>query len=123
MPADVDYTLELPSHPAFLTTARLFAAAITRDECTEEAVENLKLAVTEAASALLSHQSDQPVTVSCIRREDHFEFMVSRPGVTELDPVPAERPLRGLALAGEMVPSLTVHPGDPLAIEIAINTA
>ena len=51
-PAAVDtFSLELPSNPAMLSSARLFAAAVAREAgCAEDLLDDVKLAVSEACT-------------------------------------------------------------------------
>jgi anti-sigma regulatory factor (Ser/Thr protein kinase) len=61
MPSTEDrFAIDLPAVPAYLSTARLFAAAIARHFGVEEEVlEDLKLAVTEACSAFMRYEDGE----------------------------------------------------------------
>lgn len=62
------FRLEVPSDPAYLATARLFVASAFRLFGTdEERIADLKLAVSEAASAVLLRRDHPTVTVEITR--------------------------------------------------------
>lgn len=52
------FTLQLPSDPAFISTARMFACSLARHfEMEEETVEDLTLAISEACTRALAVES------------------------------------------------------------------
>jgi anti-sigma regulatory factor (Ser/Thr protein kinase) len=52
------FTLQLPSDPAFISTARMFACSLARHfEMEEETVEDLTLAISEACTRALAAES------------------------------------------------------------------
>ena len=55
-------SLDIPAEPSFLFTARMFAAAIARHfGCGEDAVEDLKIAISEAVTNALKAHRDGSV--------------------------------------------------------------
>ena len=105
------YRLEIPADARFLTTARLFAAAIARQSCDEDVVDDVKLGVTEAVSALLSASGgDGPVFISAHPEPGELRFAVGRAGAAVgMQPGPdPSGPVTGLALARRVLPSLAV---------------
>ena len=55
--ATEQFTLELPSDPAFITTARMFACSLARHFDMEESVDDLTLAISEACTRALAAES------------------------------------------------------------------
>lgn len=89
------FAIELPPEAAQVGAARLFAASLARHfGCDDEAVEDLKLAVSEAcASAIRAREGGSasgPLRVAASREGDRLVFEV---GGTALPP-------RGVASAG-----------------------
>ena len=86
------FTLELPSDPAFISTARLFASSLARHfEMDEEIIDDLTLAVSEACTrALAAEGIDEPLSVSAARSDGRLIFEIPQGDVRE--PVPADTP-------------------------------
>lgn len=62
------FRLEVPSDPAYLATLRLFVAAALRTFGTdEEQIADLKLAVSEAASAILLNADQRSIILEIVR--------------------------------------------------------
>jgi anti-sigma regulatory factor (Ser/Thr protein kinase) len=74
------FTLELPSDPAFMATARMFASSLARHfEVDENIVEDLKLAVSEACSRALATEDEAlPVSLRVARDDDRLVFEISQ---------------------------------------------
>lgn len=106
MTAEVErFTLELPPDPAFVSTARMFASTLARHfEIAEDAVEDLKLAVSEACTrALAAKEVDRPLSVTASRDDGRLIFEISQgellpPAETDT-PTPSQHELAaGLSL-------------------------
>lgn len=84
------FTLEIPRDPAFVATARMFASSLARHyEVDEDAVEDVKLAISEACKrALAASQPNDPVLVSAARDNGRLVFEVTQ---GDLAPVPDDR--------------------------------
>jgi serine/threonine-protein kinase RsbW len=86
--ADERFALELPPEPAYLATARLFAATVARQlEVDEDRVEDLKVAVSEACT-LGMRGGDEPLRVEAIHQDGRLTVQVSVHEARE-DPLPA----------------------------------
>lgn len=73
------FTLELPGDPAYVATARLFAWTLARHfGVTEEVLEDLKLAISEACIRALTTAADRPVAMAAERRAGRLSFQVSQ---------------------------------------------
>ncbi|MBT8199193.1 MAG: ATP-binding protein [Acidimicrobiia bacterium] len=110
------YLLEIPRQAEYLTTARLFAGAIARQYAGDSAVDDVKLAVTEAATALLGAGGDgESITFKVTRSGEGIRFAITCvdiSSVTEAEKDP-EGTLRGLDLARAVFPSLEVTQPSP----------
>ncbi len=59
LPEPHAYVLDVPPHPGYVGTARLFAGAVARRfGADEDSVEELKLAVSEACTGAIRAQAD-----------------------------------------------------------------
>lgn len=87
------FTFEVPSDPAYLSTIRLFAGAVARHyECSEDSIDDLKVAVTEActnAIARAEKRSDDSsrVRLSAALQGSRLEFLVHDGGFPSGDAV------------------------------------
>jgi hypothetical protein len=64
------FTLELPSDPAFISTARMFACSLARHFDMEESVDDLTLAISEACTRALAAESTNGSLFVRVMRED-----------------------------------------------------
>lgn len=73
------FTLELPADPAYVATARLFAWTLARHfGVSEEVLEDLKLAISEACVRALTTAGDRPVAMKAERQAARLAFQVSQ---------------------------------------------
>jgi anti-sigma regulatory factor (Ser/Thr protein kinase) len=73
------FTLEIPGDPAYVATARLFAWTLARHfGVSEELLEDLKLAVSEACVRALTTAADRPVAMAAERTAGRLAFQVSQ---------------------------------------------
>lgn len=72
------FRLEFTSDPRFISTARLFAAAVARYyDCDEETVDDIKLAISEACTnAVKAQDGDVPVGILARPEDSQVEFRV-----------------------------------------------
>ncbi len=72
------FTLELPSDPAFISTARMFVCSLARHfEMDEEVIEDLTLAISEACTrALAAKETNGSLSVSASRDDGRLTFEV-----------------------------------------------
>ena len=72
------FRLEFSSDPRFISTARLFAAAVARYyDCDEETVDDIKLAISEACTnAVKADERSLPVGILARPEESAVEFRV-----------------------------------------------
>ena len=130
------FTLRLPADPAYLGTVRLFASAIARHfEAGEEALEDLKIAVTEAASAFLRYEDEAAGTVDVLVAATNggLAVEITSPDLTLQiadhgvdDPTPTPRGLAaelGLDLINSLFPDSTVTVGPTAAISFTVPLA
>jgi serine/threonine-protein kinase RsbW len=88
-------TLELPAEPAYIAAARLFAAAVARQYgVQEDAVEDIKLAISEACGSHVGGQRDGTLRVTVERAGDRLALAVSGPArpVRSADDTPTPTP-------------------------------
>lgn len=115
----MSFRLEFSSDPRFISTARLFAAAVARYyQCDEETVDDIKLAISEACTNAVKALERQPVGISVEREDSHVRFEVvdraggfdeeaaARPG---LDEELAEGGI-GLQIIRSLFPDAVVEP-------------
>ena len=77
------FSLEMPPNPAYLSTARQFAASVGRHVgCPEHLIEDLKLAVSEACSVAITRNADprRPVSLHLTRDEESLRIDVENGG-------------------------------------------
>lgn len=79
-------TLRIPPDAGFIAMARMFAAAVARHfACDEDAVEDLKVAVSEACTNSVKAHADagatDPIVLNACLRDDHVEFEIVDAGV------------------------------------------
>lgn len=84
-----EFSLEIPVNAAFINTVRLFAAALARHfGCEELAVNDLKLAISEAATNSLINKmaegSTTPIRVLVAAGVDRLNFLVEEGGAEEM---------------------------------------
>lgn len=89
------FRLEFSSDPRFISTARLFAAAVARYfECDEEVVDDIKLAISEACTNAIKardlpvdivvHSADSSIEFEIVDRAGGFdETALQRPGLDD----------------------------------------
>jgi anti-sigma regulatory factor (Ser/Thr protein kinase) len=80
------FAIELPVEPAHFGAARLFSASIARHHgCDQSAVEDLKIAVSEACTNVLfsrrGRPSDEPVRLVATKQADRLLFHIRDGGV------------------------------------------
>jgi anti-sigma regulatory factor (Ser/Thr protein kinase) len=73
------FSIELRPDPAYLATARMFAATVGRQVgVEEELLDDLKLAVSEACARALASDPNGRLRVVAVRTEDRLVFEVSQ---------------------------------------------
>jgi anti-sigma regulatory factor (Ser/Thr protein kinase) len=73
------FSIELSPEPAYLATARMFAAAVARQvSVEEELLDDLKLAISEACARALVSAPDGPLRVAAIRTGGRLVFEVTQ---------------------------------------------
>lgn len=99
------YALQTPADPDLLTTARLFVASAARLlGCDDEALEDLKLATSEAASSLMG--AGGPIRTTVTAEASRIRVAVFGPGeIAASDP---SELVLGLELARALLGDLTV---------------
>ena len=105
------FTLQLPSDPAFISTARMFACSLARHfEMEEETVEDLTLAISEACTrALAAESTNGSIFLSVAWHEGRLVFEVQQgdlraPAATDTPTPSHEAMAAGLSL--ELVTAL-----------------
>jgi anti-sigma regulatory factor (Ser/Thr protein kinase) len=98
------FTLELPSDPAFIATARMFACSLARHfEMDEEIIDDLTLAISEACTrALAAEETNGSLSVSAARSDGRLTFEIPQgdlrePAATDT-PTPSHEEMAGLSL-------------------------
>ncbi len=85
LPEPHAYVLDVPPHPGYVGTARLFAGAVARRfGADEDSVEELKLAVSEACTGAIRAQADSataPVRVEAEHADARITFRIEADGV------------------------------------------
>lgn len=77
-------SIEFPADAAYVATARIFASAVARHYGTDEdAVHDIKLALSEACGALIRAAGDGPVRVAAAPRSGALVFEVAGPATPE----------------------------------------
>jgi anti-sigma regulatory factor (Ser/Thr protein kinase) len=103
------FSLELPPAPISIGTARLFSATVARFyNCEEEAVEDLKLAVSEACTVSIRTNEDRghPVRLAIEGDPDGLTFSIEDGGST----VPTDGGDDALEVpGGELIRALFPH--------------
>ena len=80
------FVLELPSDPAYVGTARIFASTLARQyEIPDEVVEDLKLAISEACARALAEDEHRRLAMRVERRDGRLVFEIDQ---TNLGPGP-----------------------------------
>lgn len=92
MNAGERFTLELPSDPAFISTARMFVCSLARHfEMDEEVIEDLTLAISEACTrALAAEGTNGSLSVSAARTDGRLVFEIPQGDLRQ--PPKAETP-------------------------------
>lgn len=86
MRAEGPASLDLPADAAFVATARIFASSLARHYAVDEdAVEDVKLAISEACAVYVRTGTDSTIRVSIEPHDDRIRFEVSGPPIP---PVP-----------------------------------
>ena len=85
------FSIELPVDPAYLGSARLFAGAVARNfGCSDGAVEDLKVAISEACTnALIAHRerrSGHSVRLHALAGREELLFRIEEGGVPLIEP-------------------------------------
>ncbi len=80
MSPEVDrFTLQIPPDPAYVATARMFAATLARHfEIPDESIEDLKLAISEACSRSLAGDEGAGIAMTIERRTDRLIFEIEQ---------------------------------------------
>jgi serine/threonine-protein kinase RsbW len=112
----ISWILEIPSEAAYVSTARLFAGAVARHfGIDEDAVDDLKLAVSEACNGAIRYRetesANRPIRIDVttdgaslvFEIEDAIDPGASRPGVNTEDMI------RGLSI--ELIQALFPNAG------------
>ena len=118
------YRLEIPPDPDFFTTARLFAAAVARRSGSEAIVDDVKLAVTEAASLLLgASASNAPIAIEASLGGTGLHFSIVRPGaVPDMSPDPdLSDTLLGMDLVRAIFPTLSISESGTGSVSIEFD--
>jgi serine/threonine-protein kinase RsbW len=111
------FRLEFSSDPRFISTARLFAAAVARYfDCDEETVDDIKLAISEACTnAVKAPDAQWPIGILVHPEDSTIEFaVVDRAGgfdetaVTPPDDLLAESGI-GLQIIRSLFPQAVVE--------------
>jgi anti-sigma regulatory factor (Ser/Thr protein kinase) len=72
------FELKLAADASLIVTARLFASDLARQMgCDEGTVDDVKLAVSEGCTAVLSRAHSEPILVVAERAEDGLTFSIS----------------------------------------------
>ncbi len=80
------FTLELPADPAYVGTARIFASTLARHfEVSDETVEDLKLAVSEACSRALARDPGDRLSIRVQRLDGRLLFEIEPADVGRSD--------------------------------------
>ncbi|MGZ4104229.1 MAG: ATP-binding protein [Actinomycetota bacterium] len=79
-------TLQIPPDAGYIAMARMFAAAVARHfGCEEDAVEDLKVAVSEACTNSVKAHADartnDPIELFACVRDEHVEFEIVDAGI------------------------------------------
>ena len=92
MTATDRFTLELPSDPQFISTARMFVCSLARHfEIDEEVIEDLTLAISEACTrALASKETNGSLSVTAETGGGRLTFEIPQGDLRE--PVATETP-------------------------------
>ena len=79
------FTLELPSDPAFISTARMFVCSLARHfEMEEEVIDDLTLAISEACTrALAAERTNGSLFVSAARSDGRLVFEIPQGDLRE----------------------------------------
>lgn len=106
------FVLELPPRPEHLGTARTFASQIARHAgCDDDAVEDVKLAVSEACAGSVSDAADaEPVWVRSTLEPGHITFEVEGSG--DLRSRSVDEALARLDLVRTLFPDVSLTPRD-----------
>jgi anti-sigma regulatory factor (Ser/Thr protein kinase) len=98
--------MELPLDPAYLTTARLFVAAASRQlGLEEEAVEDLKLAISEACTGAIGSMppgADGMVQLRVIVVEGRVTFRLAADGPVAFGPASPDTDTTGLEVVAAL---------------------
>lgn len=117
------FRLEFAPDPRFLAGARMFAAAVARHfGCTDEVVQDVKVAVTEAAANAVKAHGDQapsePVRLEARLHDSHLTFWIVDSG-GGFDPAGHHPPAPGttegqvgLLLIRALFPEAVIAPND-----------
>lgn len=123
--AEDRFVLEVPARPAYVVSARIFAASIARASgAEEEAVDDLKLAVSEACGTAVRDDEQGTISVSAVPEGASIGFEVT--GGDQIGAAPAgestpESFSRSVALdvIRSLFPDATVEPGEPTRIRFS----
>lgn len=75
--AEDRFSLRIPASAAYVVTARIFAAAVARQAgMSEESVDDVKLAISEACAAGVRDGEEGTLGVVVERQGDHLEFEI-----------------------------------------------
>lgn len=118
MEPPIRFLLELPTSPAFVGTARMFAASLSRRfGCDQASVEDIKLAVSEACTMAMGNGRES-ITLTVTVDEPRIEFTIVGGARTTEEP--------GSRLGTELVQALFEevefrHGDDGLTVTFAVE--
>lgn len=133
------FRLEIAAEPRFVSTARLFVAALARQySCPEDRVQDLKVAISEACSnaikahrqagvpdpiKLLVRSTPRSLTYEVMDTGEGFEFDGAVSGVTDDDPANLVNGGIGLTLIGALFPGFEVlsDPGKGTVLRFSVD--
>lgn len=82
----LEASIELPADAAYVATARIFGAALARHfGADEEAIEDLKLAVSEGCSSFIrASAEDHPIRLQALVADGRLSFRISGASLPDL---------------------------------------
>ncbi|MDQ4004678.1 MAG: ATP-binding protein [Actinomycetota bacterium] len=112
---DERFTLEVPAEPAYVGTARIFASTVARHfEVSDETVEDLKLAVSEACSRALAGDPADRLSIRVQRLDGRLQFEIDQGDVAP-DTV-SESPALSLELVSALFEDAEITASDSGAV-------
>jgi serine/threonine-protein kinase RsbW len=134
------FTLELEPEPRYVATARLFAAAVARHfRTSEERVQDVKIAISEACSNAIKAHRDasvtEPIRLVITKMADRLRYEIvdvgegfdydpavhGRPRPAAKDPAAVLEGGIGLSLVRALFPDLDVSQTDPKGMSVRFS--